>query len=45
MVGTGRAWSDADSLIGALLDKECSAAREAYLKARLGHLKENTKPA
>ncbi|MDH3993213.1 MAG: enoyl-CoA hydratase/isomerase family protein [Gammaproteobacteria bacterium] len=36
MVGTQRAWSDADSLIGGLLDPECGAAREAYIKAR-GH--------
>jgi enoyl-CoA hydratase/carnithine racemase len=36
MVGTMRAWSDADSLIGALLDPECGASREAYVKAR-GH--------
>ena len=34
MVGTQRAWSDADSLIGGLLDPECGAAREAYIKAR-----------
>lgn len=34
MVGTGRAWSDADSLIGGLLDPECIAARQAYIKAR-----------
>lgn len=34
MVGTMRAWSDADSLIGGLLDPECSSAREAYIKAR-----------
>jgi enoyl-CoA hydratase/carnithine racemase len=34
MVGTMRAWSDADSLIGALLDPECTASREAYVKAR-----------
>ena len=36
MVGTDRAWGDADSLIAALLDPECSAAREAYLKSRSG---------
>ncbi len=36
MVGTGRAWSDADSLIGGLVDPECGEAREAYVKAR-GH--------
>lgn len=34
MVGTMRAWSDADSLIGALIDPECTASREAYVKAR-----------
>ncbi|MDH4041354.1 MAG: enoyl-CoA hydratase/isomerase family protein [Gammaproteobacteria bacterium] len=34
MVGTARAWSDADSLVGGLLDPECSAAREAYASAR-----------
>lgn len=34
MVGTMRAWSDADSLIGGLLDPECGAARDAYINAR-----------
>ena len=34
MVGTMRAWSDADGLIGGLLDAECGEAREAYVKAR-----------
>lgn len=34
MVGTMHGWSDADSLIGGLLDPECGAAREAYIKAR-----------
>ena len=34
MVGSMRAWSDADSLIAALMDDECSAARAAYVKAR-----------
>jgi enoyl-CoA hydratase/carnithine racemase len=34
MVGAMRAWSDADSLIGGLLDPECEAARQAYIKAR-----------
>ena len=34
MVGTMRAWSDADSLIGGLLDPECEASRQAYVKAR-----------
>ena len=36
MVGTVRGWSDADSLIAALIDPECTAAREAYIKSRLG---------
>jgi enoyl-CoA hydratase/carnithine racemase len=36
MVGTERAWVDADSLIAALLDPECSAARDAYLEAIKG---------
>ena len=34
MVGTRHAWSDADGLIGGLLDPECGEAREAYLRAR-----------
>jgi enoyl-CoA hydratase/carnithine racemase len=34
MVGAMRAWSDADSLIGGLLDPECEAARQAYIKDR-----------
>ena len=34
MVGTQRAWSDADGLIGGLLDPECGTAREAYVRAR-----------
>lgn len=34
MVGAMRAWSDADSLIGGLLDPECEQARQAYIKAR-----------
>ena len=34
MVGSMRAWSDADSLIGGLLDPECDAARQAYIAAR-----------
>ena len=34
MVGTRNAWSDADGLIGGLLDPECGEAREAYLRAR-----------
>ena len=36
MLGTARAWSDADSLIASLLDPECAQARENYFKAR-GH--------
>lgn len=36
MVGMGRAWSDADSLIAGLVDPECQAARAEYIKARLG---------
>lgn len=36
MVGTVRGWSDADSLIAALIDPECVAAREAYIKDKLG---------
>jgi enoyl-CoA hydratase/carnithine racemase len=34
MVGSMRAWSDADSLVGGLLDPECAAARAAYASAR-----------
>lgn len=34
MVDLGRSVSDADSLISGLLDSECIAAREAYVKAR-----------
>lgn len=34
MAGTMRAWSDADSLVGGLLDPECEAARQAYIRAR-----------
>ena len=34
MVGTARAWSDADSRVGGLLDPECEAARQAYVRAR-----------
>lgn len=33
MVGTGRAWSDADSLIAALHDDDCRDARTAYLES------------
>jgi enoyl-CoA hydratase/carnithine racemase len=34
MVGAMRAWSDADSLVGGLLDAECIAARQAYARDR-----------
>lgn len=34
MVGTVRAWNDADSLVTALQDRECAAARAAYLSRR-----------
>ena len=34
MVGTVRAWSDADGLVGGLLDPECGAARQDYIKGR-----------
>jgi len=34
MTGTMRSWSDADSLLAAMLDPECAASREAYIKAR-----------
>jgi len=34
MVGTERAWVDADSLLAALNDPECAEARQAYVKAR-----------
>jgi enoyl-CoA hydratase/carnithine racemase len=34
MVGTMRAWSDADSLVAALGDAECGRAREAYIQSR-----------
>jgi enoyl-CoA hydratase/carnithine racemase len=33
MVGTGRAWSDADSLIAALHDDDCRDVRKAYLES------------
>lgn len=36
LVGTDHALPDADSLISALLDEECGAARNADIKARLG---------
>ncbi len=35
MLGMDRAWSDADSLIAALIDPECGEAREAYIKAKM----------
>lgn len=34
MVGTGRAWADADGLVTAFTDAECTAARRSYLEAR-----------
>jgi enoyl-CoA hydratase/carnithine racemase len=34
MVGTQHAWADADGLIAGLLDPECGAARETYIRAR-----------
>lgn len=34
MTGTMRSWSDADSLLAAMIDPECIASREAYIKAR-----------
>lgn len=34
MAGTARSWSDADSLVAALADSECAAARSDYLAAR-----------
>jgi len=34
MVGSMRAWSDADSLVGGLFDPECNEARQAYVRAR-----------
>ena len=36
MVGTMRSWSDADSLIAAIVDPECTTARKIYMAAR-GH--------
>lgn len=35
-VGLGRSWSDADSLIAALLDPECAAARDEYIRSKMG---------
>jgi enoyl-CoA hydratase/carnithine racemase len=34
MTGTMRSWSDADSLLAAMIDPECMESRKAYLKAR-----------
>lgn len=34
MVGTGRSWSDADGLVTAVTDPECTEARGAYLRRR-----------
>ena len=34
MVGTPRSWSDADGLVTAFADPECTEARRAYLRAR-----------
>ncbi len=34
MVGTMRAWSDADGLVTAFGDEECTAARREYLRSR-----------
>jgi enoyl-CoA hydratase/3-hydroxypropionyl-coenzyme A dehydratase len=34
MLGSNRAWADADSLIAAAGDPECAASREAYLKGK-----------
>jgi enoyl-CoA hydratase/carnithine racemase len=36
MVGTARAWSDADALLTALRDPECAEARRSYLASRRG---------
>ncbi|MEO0435450.1 MAG: enoyl-CoA hydratase/isomerase family protein [Pseudomonadota bacterium] len=36
MLGMGRSWADADSLISGIVDKECQDARETYLAKRLG---------
>lgn len=33
-IGLSRSWSDADSLLSGLLDPECAAARENYLKSK-----------
>ena len=34
MVGTSRAWSDADGLMSSLADEECAQARRSYLASR-----------
>jgi enoyl-CoA hydratase/carnithine racemase len=34
MIGLGRSWADADSLVTALFDEECAAARIAYLESK-----------
>ena len=34
MVGTMRSWSDADGLLVALTDDECTEARERYLEQK-----------
>lgn len=34
MLGMARSWSDADSLVAALIDPDCAAAREAYIRAK-----------
>jgi len=41
MVGDMRSWSDADSLIAAIVDPECMQARDSYMAAR-GHGKTST---
>ena len=37
MVGTMRSWSDADGLLVALTDDECTEARERYLEHKGAH--------
>jgi hypothetical protein len=34
MVGLGRSWADADSLVTAFVDEECTQARKAYLESK-----------
>lgn len=34
MVGLGRSWADADSLVTAFVDEECAQARKAYLESK-----------